>query len=595
MIVNIASLALVLSGTALAKNVFDFNKASSSHEAKVVPVAIQGKRVATHPIPRYNELHKRASGTLNVELSNLFTYYQIEVELGTPGQKILLLTDTGSSDLWAMGYGNPYCAQTEQELQSGYYVECNTGLFNPNTSSTYHQNSTEFYIQYGDYTFAEGVWGTDSVQFAGVTVTDASIAIGLQSNSSYGVFGIGLAALESSLNSNVEYMNIPQLLVSQGTIDSYSYSLYLDDLEASSGTVLFGGVDHDKYSGTLGLLPMINIYAAQGAPAPLQFNIVLSSVTATNAKGDKAVIQSGNVAALLDSGTSFTYLLTETIQSIADGFGAQFSNELGLYVIDCSFGDQGGNMVYDLAGVEIQVPISELLIPLSDFNVTGENGVCALGMWPTDDPTNIILGDTFLRSAYVVYDLANYVIGIAQTNFNSSSSSLEGISNSIPSAQPAPSYSSTNLAQNIQFGTISAGMFSTAAGNINTALTGVGGASSTGFGGLTGFGTSAFPTGSAFPTDYSFPTFSFSEPSYSLPASLASMLSAAESEFTKLCGPIPTDGTYTGTCKLSASLTGAGTTASATGKGSSASNAIKTPIMPMAVAFVLTLVFAALI
>jgi hypothetical protein len=60
----------------------------------------------------------------------------------------------------------------------------------------------------------------------------------MESNCSYGVFGIGISSLESTLNSNVEYMNIPELLVSQGTIASYSYSLYLDDLEASSGTVL---------------------------------------------------------------------------------------------------------------------------------------------------------------------------------------------------------------------------------------------------------------------------------------------------------------------------------------------------------------------
>jgi hypothetical protein len=146
--------------------------------------------------------------------------------------------------------------------------------------------------------------------------------------------------------------------------------------------------------------------------------------------------------------------------------------------------------------MEIQVPISELLTPLSDFSwVKHENGERVLGIWPTDDPTNIILGDIFLRSAYVVYDLASYEIAFAQTNFNSSSSSLEGISSSIPSAQSAPSYSSASLAQTIQFGTVSAGMFSTAAGNITSSVTGVGGAGSTGFHGLTGVtgvGTSAF-------------------------------------------------------------------------------------------------------
>jgi hypothetical protein len=37
------------------------------------------------------------------------------------------------------------------------------------------------------------------------------------------------------------------------------------------------------------------------------------------------------------------------------------------------------------------------------------------------------LGDTFLRSAYVVYDLANNEISLAQTDFNATSSSVKEI------------------------------------------------------------------------------------------------------------------------------------------------------------------------
>jgi len=50
---------------------------------------------------------------------------------------------------------------------------------------------------------------------------------------------------------------------------------------------------------------------------------------------------------------------------------------------------------------------------------TYSNGqsVCQFGIEPAgNDP--ILFGDTFLRSAYVVYDLANNQISMAQTNFN---------------------------------------------------------------------------------------------------------------------------------------------------------------------------------
>jgi hypothetical protein len=36
----------------------------------------------------------------------------------------------------------------------------------------------------------------------------------------------------------------------------------------------------------------------------------------------------------------------------------------------------------------------------------------------------VVLGDTFLRSAYVVYDLQNHEISLAATNFNATSSNI---------------------------------------------------------------------------------------------------------------------------------------------------------------------------
>jgi hypothetical protein len=38
-----------------------------------------------------------------------------------------------------------------------------------------------------------------------------------------------------------------------------------------------------------------------------------------------------------------------------------------------------------------------------------------------------VLGDTFLRSAYVVYDIANNEISLAQTDFNATSSNIKEI------------------------------------------------------------------------------------------------------------------------------------------------------------------------
>ncbi|KAA8570034.1 hypothetical protein EYC84_002371 [Monilinia fructicola] len=87
----------------------------------------------------------------------------------------------------------------------------------------------------------------------------------------------------------------------------------------------------------------------------------------------------------------------------------------------------------------IKIPLSELIFPLTnpiyalydgdvlpDLPFSGE--ACAFGIFNGSDGY-YVLGDTFLRSAYVVYDLDNNQVGLAQANFeasNKSSSSQAG-------------------------------------------------------------------------------------------------------------------------------------------------------------------------
>lgn len=77
------------------------------------------------------------------------------------------------------------------------------------------------------------------------------------------------------------------------------------------------------------------------------------------------------------------------------------------------------------------VPVSEMLIPLQTTTgapATNSKGqqICQFGIEPAGDRP-ILLGDTFLRSAYVVYDLDNRQLSLAQTDFNSTTSNVREI------------------------------------------------------------------------------------------------------------------------------------------------------------------------
>lgn len=111
----------------------------------------------------------------------------------------------------------------------------------------------------------------------------------------------------------------------------------------------------------------------------------------------------------------------------------QYDQQAEAYLVPCSKGT--GSATFDFqfggsSGPTIKVPISEFFIPLADeygdaTSSTGE-ATCEFGIEPAGkDP--VLFGDTFLRSAYVVYDLANKEISMAQTNFNSTTSNIQAI------------------------------------------------------------------------------------------------------------------------------------------------------------------------
>ena len=123
-------------------------------------------------------------------------------------------------------------------------------------------------------------------------------------------------------------------------------------------------------------------------------------------------------------------------------------------------------MTYNLNGISNwNVPLSELLYPLQ-----GANGLCVIGITPTDDPGNLILADTFSRSAYVVYDLENYQVGLAQASY-SGQSNIEPIDGTIPNATPAPSYHATQFAQTVSYFPASSGLFGSGAPCATTTTT----------------------------------------------------------------------------------------------------------------------------
>jgi len=206
-----------------------------------------------------------------------------------------------------------------------------------------------------------------------------------------------------------------------------------NNVDAGEGTVLFGGYDTDKFEGGLSILDMQPAEQDQIS----RMLVIWSSIGVTDNTGASTIIPTSSApqSVLLDSGTALTVLPQDVFDNLTQYFGAVNDQQLGAWTVPCD-GLGAGTLDFgfgDASGPVISVPFNELAIPATDNDgnfITYKNGdpVCMLGLDVASDGLGIILGDTFLRSAYVVYDLGRKQIGIAQTRFNVSTSNVQAIS-----------------------------------------------------------------------------------------------------------------------------------------------------------------------
>jgi hypothetical protein len=308
------------------------------------------------------------------------------------------------------------------------------GTYTANSSSTYSYLSSDFNITYVDGSGATGDYVTDTLDIGGATLTGQQFGIGYTSSASEGILGVGYQLNEVQVGrlGMQAYDNVPAKMVTDKIISSNAYSLWLNDLNANTGNILFGGVDTDQFEGTLATLPI-----QQSSGEYAEFLIALTAVSL----GDTTIASNQNVAVLLDSGTSLTYLPNAITSAIYQAVGATYDNAQATAYVPCSLASNTTTLDYTFTSPTISVTMAELVLDIAGADgrpVYFQNGerACVFGISPAGTSTSV-LGDTFLRSAYVVYDLSNNEISLAQTKFNVTTTNILEIgtgANSVPSA-----------------------------------------------------------------------------------------------------------------------------------------------------------------
>ncbi|KAL7930041.1 putative aspartic endopeptidase [Trichoderma chlorosporum] len=404
--------------------------AAGTASAGIVSVPLEKRYLSADPLPSL----LRRDGTVSLDALNNITGggYYAQFSVGTPPQKLSFLLDTGSSDTWVNSVTADLCTQPSVQQSVGEYC---SKQFNPKQSSSYKGSTEDFDIKYLDGRRIQGTYFQDTLTIDNAVVKGQQLGLALVSVRGTGIMGLGLQGNEAA---DVKYPTVIDNMVSQKVIPVPAFSLYLNDLQTNQGAILFGGVDTDKFHDGLATLPF------QPLPPSIATtqDLVMYNVQLNGFKASAVDTASVNGSAVLDSGSTITLLPDAVAQALWKKYGVINIQGIPIPFVDCAKANSKDTFDFQFTNKTISVPIDEMVInnlasvqddinsdPTLSNLFKGWHGVCTFGISSTTgygitSDQFILLGDTFLRSAYVVYDLQNKQLGIAQATLNSTTSNI---------------------------------------------------------------------------------------------------------------------------------------------------------------------------
>lgn len=111
----------------------------------------------------------------------------------------------------------------------------NTLAVNPSQSTTFKVvGEGDFDIEYLDGSSSRGDYFTDVFEIGGATLQNMTMGLGVDTDISYGLVGVGYATNEAIVGNTQSlssvYPNLPVHMVNEGLINTVAYSLWLNDL-----------------------------------------------------------------------------------------------------------------------------------------------------------------------------------------------------------------------------------------------------------------------------------------------------------------------------------------------------------------------------
>ncbi|KAJ5972018.1 uncharacterized protein N7479_001936 [Penicillium vulpinum] len=330
--------------------------------------------------------------------------YLAEVSIGTPAQKLTLDFDTGSADLWVWSTELPSKTLSENKDHT---------VFDPTKSSTFmEKNGSTWQIKYGDGSSASGTVGNDNVNIGGLVVKGQAIEVAdilsaqFAQGAGDGLLGLAFGnintvkpqAVSTPVENMISQSDIPKSAeIFTAKLGSWRDT---DELDKGESFYTFGYIDQDTVKAAEAEIYYTPVDNSQGfwmfdsASATVNGNLVSRT-------GNKAIADTGTTLALVDDATC---------QAIYDAIpGAEYDDDNQGWIYPSE------TPVDKLPVISFAVGGKQFVVQKEDLGFAeAKSGYVYGGIQSRGTMDMDILGDTFLKAIYAVFDVGNLRFGAVQ-------------------------------------------------------------------------------------------------------------------------------------------------------------------------------------
>ncbi|KAJ8603599.1 hypothetical protein CTAYLR_004854 [Chrysophaeum taylorii] len=338
------------------------------------------------------EEEEEGGESADLELADYFNnQYVGQIEIGTPPQKLSVVFDTGSSDLWIPGGGCEACGDHE--------------TFESSRSTSYSSvtdksgDLVKFEVDYGSGKVS-GYQATDVVGLGGLGLTDVVFGeVDFEDRDIQSFMMDGIAGLAFRGLAMVTKPTLLELIHEQHPGMAYMFSIYLSNSPDAPSHLVFGAYDLSIVgpNATWHYTPVVKRGLGDFKYWTVKmFGCSVAGVTICR-DGCYAIVDSGTsgIAIPDDDYDDLVSLVTKSLPNCHD--------------ITCYYAK-----VTDFPDLMLKLaPDNEFPLRGRDYVSCSRWGECVVKFQKSTGSTYWILGDVFMEAYYTLYDVDNLRIGFA--------------------------------------------------------------------------------------------------------------------------------------------------------------------------------------